>query len=107
MRGYRDRDIRNAFSLPAGIDRANLRGLGATAATKMLPTDGIYDAVFDPSFRWRDLEWLRSNSSLPLLVKGIMTPEDAEEAVRSCVRHRSFESWRQELGFRPVAENLL
>ena len=85
VRGYRDRDIRNAFALPAGLDRANLRGLGGTASTKVLPTDGIYNAAQDPSFRWRDLDWLRSNSRIPLLVKGIMTPEDAEEAVKSGV----------------------
>lgn len=85
VRGYRDRDIRNAFTLPAGLDRANLRGLGSTASTKVLPTDGIYNAAQDPSFRWRDLEWLRSNTRVPLLVKGIMTAEDAEEAVKSGV----------------------
>jgi 4-hydroxymandelate oxidase len=55
VRGYRDRDIRNAFTLPAGLDRANLRGLGATASTNVLPSDGIYNAAQDPSFRWRDL----------------------------------------------------
>ena len=29
---------------------------------------------------WRDLEWLRSVSTLPLLVKGILTEEDAQLA---------------------------
>ena len=31
----------------------------------------------DNSLSWRDLEWLRSVSSLPLVVKGILTSEDA------------------------------
>jgi len=45
------------------------------------PTD-INWAV-DRSLTWRDLEWLRSVSSLPLLVKGILTAEDAMLAVES------------------------
>lgn len=85
VRGYRDRDIRNGFALPVGLDRANLRGLGEKAGTNVLPTDGIYNAAQDPSFGWKDLEWLRGLSRLPLLVKGIMTAEDAEEAIRSGV----------------------
>lgn len=32
------------------------------------------------SLTWADLEWLRERSSLPLLVKGILTPEDALKA---------------------------
>jgi len=85
VRGYRDRDIRNAFVLPPGLDRANLRGLGTTPGNRVLPADDIYSPIFDPSLGWRDLEWLRSISRLPLLVKGIMTPEDAEMAVKSGV----------------------
>ena len=33
--------------------------------------------VTDNSLTWRDLEWLRSHTSLPILVKGILTAEDA------------------------------
>ena len=32
---------------------------------------------FDPSLSWSDLAWLRSITRLPVLVKGIMAPEDA------------------------------
>ena len=35
------------------------------------------DEITDRSLSWRDLEWLRSQSSLPLVVKGILTAEDA------------------------------
>ena len=34
-------------------------------------------AVTDNSLTWRDLEWLRSHTALPILVKGILTAEDA------------------------------
>jgi isopentenyl diphosphate isomerase/L-lactate dehydrogenase-like FMN-dependent dehydrogenase len=39
--------------------------------------------VIDASLSWRDLEWLRSLSTLPLVIKGILTPEDARLAVES------------------------
>ena len=36
-----------------------------------------------PSLTWDYIEWLRSGSSLPIVVKGILTPEDAELAVEN------------------------
>jgi 4-hydroxymandelate oxidase len=37
------------------------------------------------SFTWDDIAWLRSITSLPVLLKGILNPEDAELAVRAGV----------------------
>lgn len=36
---------------------------------------------FDPSINWRDLDFIRSEWSGPLIIKGILDPEDAKEAV--------------------------
>jgi isopentenyl diphosphate isomerase/L-lactate dehydrogenase-like FMN-dependent dehydrogenase len=36
----------------------------------------------DSSLSWKDLDWIRSITSLPLILKGIMHPDDAYEAVR-------------------------
>jgi L-lactate dehydrogenase (cytochrome) len=36
---------------------------------------------FDPSVTWQELEWIRSKWNGPLLIKGILDPEDAERAV--------------------------
>jgi isopentenyl diphosphate isomerase/L-lactate dehydrogenase-like FMN-dependent dehydrogenase len=41
--------------------------------------------VSDSSLTWRDLEWLRAHTSLPLLVKGVLTAEDAELACEAGV----------------------
>ena len=35
---------------------------------------------FDPSIHWRDLEFIRSEWKGPLILKGILDPEDAKEA---------------------------
>ena len=59
--GLRHRDTRSGFEMPVG-----------------LPDD---DLVFDPNIRWDDLAWIREQAPLPLLVKGIMTAEDARVAL--------------------------
>jgi 4-hydroxymandelate oxidase len=73
--GRRERDVRAAFEIPSDLPLPNLTehlGGGDFHAT--------LGEVVDPSVTWRDLEWLRSCSSLPLLVKGILTEEDARLA---------------------------
>jgi isopentenyl diphosphate isomerase/L-lactate dehydrogenase-like FMN-dependent dehydrogenase len=52
--GRRERDLRTGFEAPAQLSD-----------------------VTDNSLTWNDLEWLRSHTPLPLLVKGILTAEDA------------------------------
>ena len=64
----KERDIRNQFR-PGGTSA------GATGAPR--------PAVWAPPITWADLAWLRSLTSLPLVVKGIRTAEDA----RLCVEH--------------------
>jgi len=71
--GPRERDLRSGFSLPDGLPMPNLpRTLVGSAS--------FHDAlgeIVDTSLTWRDLEWLRSECALPLVVKGILTSEDA------------------------------
>jgi (S)-2-hydroxy-acid oxidase len=42
---------------------------------------GYTDLAFDPEISWRDLDWVREHTRLPLLLKGILTAEDARLAV--------------------------
>lgn len=37
---------------------------------------------FDPSISWKDLEWIRDFWDGPMVIKGILDPEDARDAVR-------------------------
>ena len=59
--GLRHRDSRNEFQMPIG-----------------LPSDEL---TFAPDLTWDDLAWIREAAPVPLLVKGIMTAEDARIAV--------------------------
>jgi isopentenyl diphosphate isomerase/L-lactate dehydrogenase-like FMN-dependent dehydrogenase len=76
--GRRERDVRAAFALPDDLPLPNL--------PQELRRENFHQAlhaVVDDTLTWRDLEWLRSVSSLPLLVKGILTAEDALQAVEA------------------------
>ncbi|ADX47311.1 alpha-hydroxy-acid oxidizing protein [Paracidovorax avenae] len=43
---------------------------------------GYLGANFDPSISWKDLEWIRAFWKGPMIIKGILDPEDAKDAVR-------------------------
>lgn len=80
--GVRERDVRNRFRLPDHLKMENL-----LPSLQDLPADadgsglGAYVAsLFDPSLSWKDLDWLCSAGRLPVLVKGIVHPDDARLA---------------------------
>ena len=80
--GTRDRDVRTAFALPAGLAPVALQGLGQRIKGAEFKRDqGIFTPILDPSLGWDVLGWLRSITRLPVLVKGILAPEDAALAV--------------------------
>ncbi len=61
--------------------------LGNISAYRGSPTGlqdymGYLGANFDPSISWKDLEWIRAFWKGPMVIKGILDPEDAKDAVR-------------------------
>lgn len=83
VRGKRDRDIKNNFSIPKNLKPGNLSGGFAGGNT---PQGGAFSAahgiqVIDPSLSWKDLEWLKQISKVPVILKGILHPLDAVMAV--------------------------
>jgi len=77
--GYRDRDRRAGFLLPHMgnfTEVAASHGRGALHAPMALHAPGM-----EPTLVWADLATIRGWTSLPLVVKGILTAEDARLAV--------------------------
>lgn len=79
--GRRERDVLNGFHVPAEFDAPNLgvdmRGTlasqhGAASALAQFIAD-----YWDAGIAWRDLAWLRSLTSLPIYLKGIVRGDDA------------------------------
>jgi len=72
-----------SFGLPGHLECVHLRGLDLKSSILGHKTQrgGIYDPLFDPAFNWRDLEWLRSMAGVPVLLKGVLNPEDGKRAI--------------------------
>ncbi|MGE5837825.1 MAG: alpha-hydroxy acid oxidase [Acidobacteriota bacterium] len=84
--GQRERDVRNRFTLPAGISIVNLERYGTPDALRWAATSSFTEYVhklLDDSLTWESIDWLRTITSLPVLIKGVLTAEDAA----LCVQH--------------------
>lgn len=82
--GRRERDDRNAFRLSTDLRVANF--IPKSSEPLQAGAEGSHLASFisgmrDAAFAWKDLEWLRSLSGLPLIVKGLVRADDAVRAV--------------------------
>lgn len=83
MLGQRENDKRNKFNLPHGLEIANL---SFVSKSKLIVKNdsglaGYVTENLDPSLNWKDIDWLRSVTSLPIILKGIACKEDALLAV--------------------------
>ena len=72
VRGNRERDLRTAFSIPPEMSIASFGRGGMTPKQ-------VFDEI-SPSLTWKDLERIAGEAQLPLLVKGVLTAEDARLA---------------------------
>jgi isopentenyl diphosphate isomerase/L-lactate dehydrogenase-like FMN-dependent dehydrogenase len=72
VRGNRERDLRTGFTIPEDVPIASI-GRGGITPMQMFE-------MVTPSLTWRDLESIASEAGLPLLVKGVLTSEDAATA---------------------------
>ncbi|MFC5005161.1 alpha-hydroxy acid oxidase [Dactylosporangium cerinum] len=83
--GRRWRDMRNGFAIGADVTAVNIDeavmasthrgGTGRSAIAEHAAQS------FDQTVTWADLAWLRAQTSLPIVLKGILTAEDAILAV--------------------------
>jgi 4-hydroxymandelate oxidase len=81
--GHRERDARNRFHVPADLPVPNLTG---DPRATLAGGDGSALAAFvaaqwDTTLAWPDVTWLRSITTLPILVKGVVRGDDARLAL--------------------------
>jgi len=81
VHGARDRERRAGFKLPDDIRAINLGG-------RKKPLDlqpgqsALFDGLMPRAATWREVDWLRAHSRLPLLLKGVSHADDAREALQ-------------------------
>lgn len=85
--GRRERDTRNRFALPKGIPIANFTDEGERFASwKEQGSMAAYaNDQLDPTLGWEAVDWLRGVTRLPIVLKGVMRPDDASRAVEARV----------------------
>lgn len=77
----RNTEARIGFHLPEGVSAVNIEGM-AEAEFRMLPgRSPAFLGLLDSAPRWEDVEWLRSLTDLPILLKGVTCPQDAMRAI--------------------------
>lgn len=84
--GRRERDLKQGFKIPEHLSFANFAS-NITDSTRNASVQGnknIMRAIsdmFDASLEWKDVAWLKSITSLPVLVKGVLHPDDVDCAI--------------------------
>jgi len=86
LRRYWQSVTHPAWSWDVGLN-GRPHDLGNVSAYRGKPTGledyiGWLGANFDPSISWKDLEWIREFWKGPMVIKGILDPDDARDAVR-------------------------
>ena len=73
-------DFRNSLSLPDGVTIANFPDdhTGMALKSKI----DIVNGLIEPCLGWKDVDWLKSVTKLPIVLKGVLSVDDAKEAVK-------------------------
>ena len=77
FRSKRERNIRNNYRNDRGV---NFPPVDPQTAAKRSgrPGEGA-----DPASTWKDLEWIKGETDLPIIAKGVMTGEDVEQCAKA------------------------
>lgn len=101
--GSRERDLRNGFTIPPRLDLITLAGMAAKApwlwrmrnelrhitfgnyvkpgeTSEIAKLAGRMSSLLDPAMNWSDVDMLRKLWPGPLVLKGILSPAEAEMA---------------------------
>jgi len=73
--GRRERDMRNKAKMSA-----NVQGKQKDKIPTQQGTTRAISSFIDPSLQWSDMPWFKSITTMPIILKGIQTGEDAVKA---------------------------
>jgi 4-hydroxymandelate oxidase len=84
--GRRERDLRNAFQLPDDVQMANFDArhplmTGVAGAADGRTLSNYAQDMLNPALTWKDVEWLRGITDMPVIVKGVVRADDAHLAL--------------------------
>lgn len=79
--GIRNDEQRAGFALPAGVFAANLVGIPPLTVDAGPGESPVFRGLLDGQPTWADIAWLRGETRLPIVLKGILNPLDAAMAL--------------------------
>jgi isopentenyl diphosphate isomerase/L-lactate dehydrogenase-like FMN-dependent dehydrogenase len=81
---WKDSDRRNRFRLPKEMLVKHLRDIGFSQISDAMSYDALLDfnsQAWDLAMSWDFFAWLRDITDRPLIIKGVLRPDDARKAV--------------------------
>ncbi|WP_017670328.1 alpha-hydroxy acid oxidase [Blastomonas sp. AAP53] len=81
VNGLRNAEARAGFVLPPQVRPVNLAGMQLPPAEAPSSASLFGTAIIDHAPVWDDIAWLRTQTRLPVIVKGITDPDDARLAL--------------------------
>src|ERR1700728_2693814 len=82
--GARNREARAAVNILPIPNFSNFKGAGGDVSLHTASQD-VFKGVLDASMSWKEIEWLLSIAKIPLVLKGVLNPDDAELAAKNGV----------------------
>jgi 4-hydroxymandelate oxidase len=81
LSGVRNKEQKSGFYLPNGIEAVNIKGMKQADIEIADNQSMIFDGIMANSPTWKDIEFIRKHTKLPLILKGITNPSYAEKAI--------------------------
>ncbi|KMZ61496.1 L-lactate dehydrogenase (cytochrome) [Zostera marina] len=83
--GRREADIKNRFTMPSHLTMKNFEGLelGKMEGAEDSGLASYVAGQIDRTLSWKDIKWLQTITSMPILVKGVMTAEDTRLSIQA------------------------
>jgi 4-hydroxymandelate oxidase len=79
--GIRNREQRAGFALPPDVSAVNLPAAHTLPPHPGLGKSLVFDGLMAQAPTWRDIDWLAQQTRLPLVIKGVLHPDDARLAL--------------------------
>ena len=81
LAGVRNAEQRAGFALPDEVSAANLAGMASWQPRLAAGQSMVFDGLMAVAPTWQDIAWLRQHTTLPILLKGVLSPRDAKLAL--------------------------
>ncbi|MCW2241274.1 alpha-hydroxy acid oxidase [Azospirillum canadense] len=81
VNGLRNMEQRAGFRLPADVSPVNLVGMALDEVVASRPGSLVFQGMLHNAPTWESVAWLCAQTRMPVLLKGLLNPEDVDPAI--------------------------